>query len=56
MAALVWRCASGRIARRALGELRRPAGYKDLHVPHGWRSSFASIMNERVPSDSRMLT
>lgn len=24
----------------------REAGYRGLHVPHGWRSSFSSIMNE----------
>jgi hypothetical protein len=23
-------------------------GYRDLHVPHGWRTSFSTIMNERA--------
>jgi len=26
-------------------------GYEDVHVPHGFRSSFASIMTKRHPAD-----
>lgn len=39
----------------SINKLLHRAGYAERHVPHGWRSSFASIMNERRPADSRML-
>ena len=31
------------------------AGYTDRHVPHGWRSSFSTIMNERATMLDREL-
>lgn len=34
-----------------LAVLLKKAGYKGIHVPHGFRSSFSSIMNERRPQD-----
>lgn len=37
------------IAERAIGDLYRRAGYAGRHVPHGWRASFSTILNERMP-------
>ncbi|CAN5367055.1 tyrosine-type recombinase/integrase [soil metagenome] len=39
------------IGESALGEIHVRAGYAGRHVPHGWRASFSTIMNERHPSD-----
>nr|WP_233397087.1 site-specific integrase [Qipengyuania sp. YIM B01966] len=43
----------------AIGYLYNREKYKDRHVPHGWRSSFSTIMNEMVErkagQDERML-
>ena len=39
----------------ALGYLLNRAGYHNRHVPHGWRSSFSSIMNERFPADRAVI-
>lgn len=33
----------------AIGALYKRAGYAGRHVPHGWRASFSTIMNERFP-------
>lgn len=46
---------SGRSARKpmsenALSALYKRLGYKDRHVPHGWRSTFSTIMNTVVMS------
>ncbi len=29
-------------------------GYSGRHVPHGWRSTFSTIMNERAVSERRL--
>lgn len=31
------------------------AGYGGKHVPHGWRSTFSSVMNERYSSDRNII-
>lgn len=31
----------------------RDAGYSGIHVPHGWRSSFSTVMNERAKEAGR---
>ncbi len=36
------------ISENAIGYLYNREGYKGRHVPHGWRSSFSTIMNEKV--------
>ena len=36
------------MTENALSALYRRIGYKGLHVPHGWRTSFSTIMNERI--------
>lgn len=38
-------------SENAIGYLLNRAGYHQRHVPHGWRSTFSTIMNERHPSD-----
>ncbi|MDE8651062.1 tyrosine-type recombinase/integrase [Novosphingobium album (ex Liu et al. 2023)] len=36
------------ISENALNVAYRRAGYERLHVPHGWRSTFSTLMNERA--------
>ena len=36
------------ISDSTVSKLYRDNGARDLHVPHGWRSSFSTIMNERA--------
>jgi integrase len=43
------------MSENALGFLLSRAGYQKLHVPHGWRASFSTIMNERHPADRAMI-
>jgi len=35
-------------SENAIGYLYNREGYKGRHVPHGWRSSFSTIMNEQA--------
>lgn len=37
------------IAPSAIGGLYKRAGYAGRHVPHGWRATFSTILNERFP-------
>jgi integrase len=37
--------------RGVFGGLLKTAGYSGTHVPHGWRSTFSTVMNERFPAD-----
>ncbi|MEP9401840.1 tyrosine-type recombinase/integrase [Sphingomonas silueang] len=39
------------IAESAIGALYRQAGYAGRHVPHGWRATFSTILNERHPGE-----
>lgn len=39
----------------AMGYLLNRAGYYHRHVPHGWRSTFSTVMNELHPADSRVI-
>lgn len=43
------------MSENALGYLINRAGYAGQHVPHGFRSSFSSIMNERRPEDRAII-
>lgn len=47
------------MSENAIGYLYNREGYKGRHVPHGWRSSFSTIMNElterQVADDRRLL-
>lgn len=38
-------------SENAIGYLYNREGYKGRHVPHGWRSSFSTIMNEQAERD-----
>jgi integrase len=37
----------GAIGEAAIGDLYKRAGFAGRHVPHGWRASFSTILNER---------
>ena len=39
------------IGEAAIGDLYDRAGFAGRHVPHGWRASFSTILNERFPED-----
>ena len=43
------------MSSNALGYLLHRAGYHGKHVPHGWRSTFSSVMNERYPGDRAVI-
>ena len=40
---------TGPLGERAIGALYVRAGFGGRHVPHGWRASFSTIMNELMP-------
>ena len=40
------------IGESAIGALYERAGYAGRHVPHGWRSSFSTILNETLGPDA----
>lgn len=44
------RSASSPLSENAVGYLYNRLGYKGRHVPHGWRSSFSTLMNEHFAS------
>ncbi len=35
----------------AIGALYDRAGFRGRHVPHGWRATFSTILNERLPEE-----
>lgn len=37
-----------------LSKAYREAGYTGLHVPHGWRSTFSTVMNELAGAENRV--
>jgi integrase len=39
------------MSENAMGYLLNRAGYHSRHVPHGWRATFSTIMNERNHDD-----
>lgn len=41
------------ITDSTLSQLYLDAGYRGRHVPHGWRSTFSTIMNERASETGR---
>jgi hypothetical protein len=43
------------IGEGAIGELYDAAGYAGRHVPHGWRASFSTILNDRFPADRSLI-
>lgn len=43
------------MSENAIGYLLNRAGYHHKHVPHGWRSTFSSVMNENYPADKPII-
>ncbi|WP_310735569.1 tyrosine-type recombinase/integrase [Komagataeibacter europaeus] len=43
------------MSENALGYLLNRAGFHHCHVPHGFRASFSTIMNEGFRSDRQMI-
>jgi integrase len=43
------------MSENAMGYLLNRAGYHGHHVPHGWRATFSSVMNERYPADKPII-
>ena len=41
------------MSENAIGYLLNRAGYHQRHVPHGWRSSFSTVMNELAEREGR---
>jgi len=41
----------GHLSESAIGGLYRKAGFAGRHVPHGWRATFSTILNERFPAE-----
>ncbi len=46
---------SSPIGEGAIGELYVRAGYAGRHVPHGWRATFATVMNEAGSFDRYLI-
>lgn len=42
------RSGTGPVGEGAIGELYQRAGFAGRHVPHGWRASFSTILNEQL--------
>ena len=47
------RSTSSSIGAGAIGALYDRCGYRGRHVPHGWRASFSTILNEEMGEDYR---
>ncbi|OJY63216.1 MAG: integrase [Sphingobium sp. 66-54] len=43
------------ISQGAIGALYDRAGSAGRHVPHGWRASFSTILNEHCPGDKALI-
>ncbi len=43
------------MSKNAIGYLLNRAGYHHKHVPHGWRATFSSVMNELYPADRHVI-
>jgi integrase len=43
------------MSENAMAYMLNRAGYHHRHVPHGWRATFSTIMNERFPNDRAII-
>ena len=43
------------MSENALGYILNRAGYHGRHVPHGWRATFSTILNEMYPDDKHVI-
>jgi integrase len=41
------------MSENAIGYLYNRVGFKDRHVPHGWRATFSTLMNEQAEREER---
>ncbi|MEG8050168.1 integrase arm-type DNA-binding domain-containing protein [Sphingomonas aurantiaca] len=49
MHGLIFDCGAGRmIGEKSIGTLYDRAGFEGRHVPHGWRATFSTLMNEKA--------
>ncbi|QXX74281.1 integrase arm-type DNA-binding domain-containing protein [Methylovirgula sp. HY1] len=49
------RAAHRPLSENAIGYLLNRAGYHQRHVPHGWRATFSTVMNERFRGDRAVI-
>lgn len=42
------------ISDSTLSKVHRSAGFRGVHVPHGWRASFSTVMNEIAAIENRV--
>lgn len=51
---LIFDCGGGRmIGEKSIGALYDRAGFEGRHVPHGWRATFSTLMNEKSEGADR---
>lgn len=43
------------LSENALNTMLRRAGLQGVHVPHGWRATFSTLMNEKFPADRMVI-
>jgi integrase len=43
------------LSENAIGYLLNRAGYHSRHVPHGWRATFSTVMNELHRADRQVI-
>ncbi|MEP0236205.1 integrase arm-type DNA-binding domain-containing protein [Roseibium sp.] len=43
------------MSANAIGYMLNRAGYHHRHVPHGWRATFSTVMNELRPTDRQII-
>ncbi len=43
------------MSENAIGYLLNRAGYHNRHVPHGWRATFSTVMNEHYQHDRQVI-
>lgn len=43
------------IGENAIGDLYRATGFAGRHVPHGWRATFSTILNEHFPGERQLI-
>ena len=53
--ALVFARGAAPMGEGAIRQLYIDAGYGGRHVPHGWRASFSTILNEAAPEESDII-
>lgn len=50
-----YRSAHTPMSEGAIRHLLTKAGYQGKHVSHGWRATFSTVMNERLPQDRQII-